>query len=100
MGAAESPPVTAPPTMLLLEVDPAVARTVASGCSTKAAAWCRTCGSIARTDHWSRRLYRQRPSSVALFAALAAVMMATRRIDWYALFDSAPGRSQAVSSGA
>lgn len=38
--------------------------------------------------------------SVALFAALAAVMMATRRVDWYALFESAPGRSQAVSSGA
>ncbi|MCK6432874.1 MAG: cell envelope integrity protein CreD [Burkholderiaceae bacterium] len=38
--------------------------------------------------------------SVALFAALAAVMTTTRRIDWYALFDSVPGRSQAVSSGA
>lgn len=37
--------------------------------------------------------------SVALFAALAAVMTATRRIDWYALFDSARGRSQNVSSG-
>lgn len=60
-GAAVSPLMTAPPSVLLLEDDPAIARTV------------------------------------ALFAALAGVTTATRRIDWYALFDSAPDRSQALS---